>query len=93
MGHESSTGSRTIRGGGRNVESSSQDRNKMVDRAMQPGGKRRGNSMRMGTQHPHTHYPFSTGKGDQSGVLVHTVKVILLEHGMTVLDRGFGKEI
>ena len=47
---------RTIRGGGRNVKSSWKERNKKVERAMQPGGKRRSNSKRMGTQHPHTHF-------------------------------------
>ena len=56
QGHESRKGRRTIRGGGRNVESSWKERNKMVDRAIQPGGRRRGNSKRMGTQHPHTHF-------------------------------------
>ena len=37
--HESRKGRRIIRGGGRNVESSWKERNKKVDRAMQPGGK------------------------------------------------------
>ena len=47
---------RTIRGGGRNIENSWKEKKKKVDRAMQPGGMRRGNSKRMGTQHPHTHF-------------------------------------
>ena len=71
---------RTIRGGGRNVESSWKERNKKVDRAMQPDGKRRGNSKRMGTQQ---------GKGDPMECGSYRA-VKLLEHGMKVLE-GFWK--
>ena len=41
---------------GEMLKAAEKERNKKVDRAVQPGGKRRDNSKRMGTQHPHTYF-------------------------------------
>ena len=41
---------------GEMLKAAGKKRIKKVDRAIQPGGKRRGNSKRMATQHPHTHF-------------------------------------
>ena len=72
----------------RNVESNWKERNKKVDRAMQPGGKRRGNSKRMELS---TLRPIFKGKGDPMECGSYRA-VKLLEHGMKVPERGFGKE-
>ena len=74
---------RTIRGGGRNVESS------WKERATQPGGKRRGNSKRMGTQ---TLIPIFKGKGDPMECGSYKA-VKLLEHGMKVLEGVLEKRL